>query len=261
MGCDIHVIPERLVDGKWELVEPMKLSKWWYDTIADEEFDRDYDTEIYKAFIEKYTSLSDEEIMEKYGDDPRLDMRGPWDDDYDLRGRNYNWFAILADVRNGSGFAGCDTGDKFTPIAMPRGLPDDASPEIKRESDQWGVDGHSHSWFTLREILDYDWDSGAIQRGYVDASEFKKYIENGKPSSWWGDVRGGNVVRITNNQMKDVIMGVYGNLNPDDTHYTQIEWGEPCRDAVGSQYLDTILDKLAEYGEPEEVRIVFWFDN
>lgn len=39
-------------------------------------------------------------------------------------GRNYNEFAILAGVRNGTGFAGCDT-DGFAPIAEPRGLPDD----------------------------------------------------------------------------------------------------------------------------------------
>lgn len=40
-------------------------------------------------------------------------------------GRNYDTFAMLANVRNGRGFAGVKTGDGFPFIAEPRGLPDD----------------------------------------------------------------------------------------------------------------------------------------
>src|SRR4051794_16548380 len=68
-------------------------------------------------------------------------------------GRNYDLFGILADVRNGRGFAGVKTGDGFVPIAEPRGLPDDASPKIKADCDRWGVDGHSHSYLSLSELL------------------------------------------------------------------------------------------------------------
>ena len=39
--------------------------------------------------------------------------------------RNYDTFAVLADVRNGYGFAGCDTGDGFEPISEPKGFPSD----------------------------------------------------------------------------------------------------------------------------------------
>ena len=46
-------------------------------------------------------------------------------------------FAILAGVRNGYGFAGCDTGDGFRPIAPPRGLPGDVSPEVAEEARRW----------------------------------------------------------------------------------------------------------------------------
>ena len=42
--------------------------------------------------------------------------------------RNYRAFAVLADVRNGYGFAGFSTGDAVIPISEPRGLPDDMSP-------------------------------------------------------------------------------------------------------------------------------------
>ena len=60
--------------------------------------------------------------------------------------RNYDLFAILANVRNGRGFAGTDTGDGFVPLCEPRGLPDDMSAELVKEAE--GCD-HTPSWVTL----------------------------------------------------------------------------------------------------------------
>lgn len=34
-----------------------------------------------------------------------------------------------------------------------RGLPDDASMGVRVLSDDWGPDGHSHSWYALEEAL------------------------------------------------------------------------------------------------------------
>jgi hypothetical protein len=48
------------------------------------------------------------------------------------RDRNYSLFAILANVRNGVGFGGCDTGDRFAPTVAPRSVPDDASDCVLR---------------------------------------------------------------------------------------------------------------------------------
>ena len=39
--------------------------------------------------------------------------------------RSYNTFAMLANVRNGYGFAGCRTSTGFPVIHEPRGLPED----------------------------------------------------------------------------------------------------------------------------------------
>ena len=71
--------------------------------------------------------------------------------------RNYNLFAILANVRNETAFAGCKTGEGFNPISNPKGVPSDASEEYASLIKQWDSDGHSHSYLTLRELLDYDW--------------------------------------------------------------------------------------------------------
>ena len=53
------------------------------------------------------------------------------------RSRNYDRFAALAGVR-GDG-------------PEPRGLPDDASDTALTLADDWGADGHSHSWLPLDE--------------------------------------------------------------------------------------------------------------
>lgn len=58
-------------------------------------------------------------------------------------GRNYELFSLLADVRNGNG---------IVPIALPKGIPTDASHGYLAKVEQYGSDGHSHSYFTLEEL-------------------------------------------------------------------------------------------------------------
>lgn len=63
--------------------------------------------------------------------------------------RNYSLFTFLAGVR--------DTGE-IDPISEPKGIPlnkygeDDISPMFKAYIKSWGVDGHSHSWLSLKEM-------------------------------------------------------------------------------------------------------------
>lgn len=61
--------------------------------------------------------------LHRYPGDPPFKTGKPFDN------RNYDLFAALADVRNGVGFAGVKTGKAIEPIAMPRGIPDDADPD------------------------------------------------------------------------------------------------------------------------------------
>lgn len=61
---------------------------------------------------------------------------GDWDWSSPIaRSRNYRRFAALAGVR-GAG-------------PVPHGLPADVSETAKFLSDEWGIDGHSHSWLPL----------------------------------------------------------------------------------------------------------------
>jgi hypothetical protein len=58
--------------------------------------------------------------------------------------RNYELFGLMAGVRVRS----------VTPIALPRGLPDDVTAMTRYESEvRWGSDGHSHSWLSAQEIV------------------------------------------------------------------------------------------------------------
>ena len=62
--------------------------------------------------------------------------------------RNYAMFAKMAGVRNDS------TGE--TPLALPRGLPGDATKLTLIDSAAWGSDGHHHSWLSWEEVEDLD---------------------------------------------------------------------------------------------------------
>lgn len=64
-----------------------------------------------------------------------------------FRYRSYSYFGLLAGVRNYSA---------VQPIALPRGIPEDASTLVSEECED--EDAHSRSWFTASELLGYDWD-------------------------------------------------------------------------------------------------------
>jgi hypothetical protein len=175
------------------------------------------------------------------------------------RGRNYDLFAILADVRNGRGFAGIKTGEGFNPIAEPKGLPEDASPEVAANSEDWDVDGHSHSWFTFAELRAFDWQQESRHQGWVGIEEFKEYAKTGKPSSWCGGVGGTSVVLVTIDQMMEFVNGNVA-MQDGKSYYTLVSWTETYAESVGS-FLTETLPKMEALGAPDEVRAVFWFDN
>lgn len=65
------------------------------------------------------------------------------------RDRNYILFEALAGVRGATSEA----------IEQPRGMPSDASEATKAQCEFWGVDGHSHSYFTLSELKQWRLDN------------------------------------------------------------------------------------------------------
>lgn len=69
--------------------------------------------------------------------------------------RSYGLFGFLAGVRNYSA---------ITPIALPRGIPADASAWITEEHETWSADAHSASWLSVAELLAFDYDAQCEDR-------------------------------------------------------------------------------------------------
>lgn len=235
MGCDIHLYVERKNDsGTWESAD-----KW---------------------------------TEEKYDDEVHVDV------DYEDRfytGRNYNLFAILADVRNGRGFAGIRTGDGFNPIHELRGLPEDVSENVSKASDQWGRDGHSHSWATIQELLEYDWTQETGLSGVVDAPTLASWNQWGRkqgesPKEWCGMIAGRGVRIISEEELTQKIDEIRGGSLASHKMseiqdelkdlYAHVSWTQKYYQCA-SNFLSETLSKLLRVGKPENVRIVFWFDN
>ena len=148
MGCDIHFFTER------------KTSSNNYQGPKDLSEDRNNKIEQIidnKPVEERWVSADYWEIEdESWG--------VPYSRSY-YKGRNYYLFSILAGVRG-------DT----EPIDYPRGIPEDSSSGYSYITNQWEGDGHSHSYFTLKELLEVDWDY--YQKEHL--SEFMETIEKMK---------------------------------------------------------------------------------
>jgi hypothetical protein len=147
--------------------------------------------------------------------------------------RNYDLFNILAEVR-GSGPS----------ISQPRGLPNDVSSIVKKESDRWDGDGHSHSYFTLAELKEYyKNNSHTFHNGFLSKRQIKELDEdNHTPYNWseWS--------------------------NPDLEYR---EWKEESSLKRLVDRVDVRMRKEFWVSENDEdtskfddkFRIVFWFDN
>ena len=86
--------------------------------------------------------------------------------------RNYAMFAKMAGVRNDS------TGE--TPLALPRGLPGDATKLTLIDSAAWGSDGHSHSWLDWMEVewLNEFCNGELKPMGWSAISQFEGWLTN-----------------------------------------------------------------------------------
>jgi hypothetical protein len=207
MGCDVHWMCER-IETHWKTKE----EKW----VNCDHFklNRDYDPE----------DTDDRYFSKKYEVVPVANDR-----------RNYDLFAVLADVRNYNGI--------ITPISPPKGIPEDVSPVIREEIEYWDSDGHSHSYLTLKELKDYQKENFVkLHKGYLTDEQAKLFDELGE--------------------------------EPEIYHFNNFyharnyrEWTAP--DETLSDLIDSLEKRKREefsYNNPDEdvdekIRIVFWFDN
>lgn len=119
--------------------------------------------------------------------------------------------------------------DHCEPISQPKGLPDD-SEFLNTETDERieEMDYHSKSYLTLKELLDFDYDKTFWNRRIYKPT----YREDGTCS-------GGNGAALA-----------------EEGEGTIVSY----RENLGTYFFDD-LDKLKSIGDPNDVRVVFYFDN
>ena len=177
--------------------------------------------------------------------------------------RNYNLFAILADVRNGTGFAGLRTGEKFNPISEPKGYPEDISEDSYNFlGDDWGH--HSASYLTLKEIFDFDWTQIHRSFGVVSEKDYRDHVMKGElPDSWCGNISGPDYIKISEVEMVDLIQGYYP--REEGKYYYTACYFAPVTYAESAQHflknINILKNFVPENGTLEDVRIVFDFDS
>jgi len=229
MGCDIHMYAEKKIRGEWQKFGPC------------------FPCAYYRA---------GEPCLDYLLGDGEQWLSNEILTDQPYKSRNYTLFAWLADVRNGLGVAGVDTGDRIPPLSEPRGIPEDASLAVKKKSDEWGSDGHSHSWFLLSEIFAADISFSQTKRGIVGPSGYAEFRETGAPSSWCGGISGMNVRHVSNEEMEKLVSE---GANDGGRVFTKVEWQQPISGEL--EAFMNAMKFLAKFGGTDELRIVFWFDN
>jgi hypothetical protein len=138
-------------------------------------------------------------------------------------GRSYRLFAILADVRNYDG---------LEPISEARGLPEDVSEPI-RQLASGAPDCHSFTWLGVGELLDFEWESRAGEMTRcVPPEEAEAFRKTGtKPL----------------------------NYALASATWPELTWEVTYRDCASG--LLEALERLRALAEPQDLRLVFWFDN
>jgi hypothetical protein len=170
-----------------------------------------------------------------------------WERDW-FHDRNYTLFTWLADVRR-------DT-DGMPALAPPRGTPPKLSRAVRHQRDRWNGDGHSHSWFTVAELQAGLSGLTTEEKGRMPAGVYESWKTSGDdyPSSWYGWCSSA-AVTISESEYK--LRRDNGALPP--SFDIEVIWKVPA-DRAFTRFAK-LLTHLSTIGSPEDVRLVFWFDN
>lgn len=198
MGCDIHVIAEVKVNDKW-IVNPYPVFKnTGYNPDRFAKSKHQLDQRLLKEEINQQQYDSTLERYQKWYAIEHIP--------HPSTDRWYDWFSVLADVRNGYGFAGIRTGQGFAVIAEPRGVPEDATKDWREYVEGWGNDIHSLSYLTLEDFDNFDWNQTTMKRGVISLEKYRELRENNEaPDMYSGGISGGNIITISTEAADKVI--------------------------------------------------------
>ena len=169
MGCDIHVNFEVLQKKYYRKLKIKNLlnteeniKKTW-SCIYIENYDINSDffyTDPIEDYEIEYNKFYDS-IKDTYFDNYIEDLKP-------ISDRDYNLFGVLVGVR----WHSCPN-----KISECRGLPSDISKEISLFCDYYGSDGHSHTYLTFEELLNYKhWEEYNLEYFYNSIVRMQKII-------------------------------------------------------------------------------------
>ncbi len=139
-----------------------------------------------------------------------------------------------------------------------------------------GANGHSHSYLTPRELLDYDWTYNVRPGGLPNFKEWVAWSDNNKakaPDNYRAAIIGCSIRHVSTGAMKK-LLEQYHTLSPDlkrvsflaehaDT-YAQATWHLPACAATGFFWAETVpvlLHIARSTSGLDRMRIVFFFNN
>lgn len=199
--------------------------------------------------------------------------------------RDYFLFSVLAGVRNYS---------DIIPISKPKGKPIDVSPYTA--DCFWENDGHSYSYLTLGEIMNYDWMQSCEQSGYLNGYDYywysirnknkekpdritpdrdkvmNNYIFEGMSHSKYKSISkeemDDRIKDIVKRSKKDVEFNIHKVLEQElGQIYCKVYWDEKYCEFVPSFFSEFIpklwnISRTNKLKNPcDELRLVFFFDN
>jgi hypothetical protein len=225
MGCDIHIAIQRQEgDGTWREV-------------------------IYQDELYDFQKEQGDKPVDGIPVAPRV-----------FHGRNYDLFAILANVRNGRGFAGIKTGDGWPSIASDRGWPSDfiepaPNPAYLEDGPRYMGD-HSFTWISLDELKAFDWDGNTSTLcGVVSAKEYEK-LKGEPPESYCAGVDGPGIFTYTESQYLNAKL--HGALAPKP--HVRVEWQESARSAT-YDWPGKVIPWLEQLAGGRPLRLILGFDS
>ena len=184
---------------------------------------------------------------------------------YEFDCRDYDFFAILANVRNGYGFGRTARYADSKPIKSftnDRGLPEDLKHhETDVYDDTYGDYGdHSFGYITLAELKrDIKLANQEVIRTGVVPLEIFRALKPGKgPDEWSGWISGNGIKVIDQDSVTDDIATQF----PDDRIYVEMQWKDkPFKDKIKSliswmSHYQTWQDETGD-----DVQFIFGFDS
>lgn len=203
-----------------------------------------------------------------------LDKIRPYPISY-LGSRNYRLFAALADVRN--------HGDGIDPMPFARrGLPKDVSKATMKHMHDNDGDYHSHTHFTLEELMAVDLDKNCTQMQVaLFPLQYMHWKETGEvlddvEEEWSAKNRTKDPIHreVTEDEM--ILLLASGDPKKLTKKCDELFARSKQKKVIGGPYVSTyvpvsyrrllpglekLISALAEYGPPDKVRVVIAFDN